>query len=395
MENKYKLGKKIPSKRDSVLFKDFLIIPPISPMVDLAPNYDYPMFGNDLWGDCVSADEGHSQQVITGLLNGSMYTPTIQQIETWYETQNPNWTPTSGDEGNGMDIQIFLEYLITQKIILGFAKIDFHNTSLFQAAIYLGLSIKVGVQLQQAQQGKQFSDGLWDFVLGSPIVGGHDICFVGYNSITKRYQLISWGKLIECTQSFVDNLVDEAWIPIRQEHVDHPGFRNNFDLAGFSKAVSDLTGGKVTIPVPAPTVLPPAPHPILPSVTLVRNVDNGIETLGTLTTDDNQFQCRTLERSWKNNQTNISCIPKGTYIVSWRFMLRELKYRYQVLNVPKRTGIFFHLGNFFFNSAGCILLGSLPQDINSDKQLDLINSGSITTSFETKMGKKDFILTIQ
>jgi hypothetical protein len=252
----YKLGKLAPVNKVSIKFEDFLTTYLTKPIVDNAPIYNYPMFGNDIWGDCACADEGHSEQVVTGLLTDKMYTPTMLQIETWYQSQNPNWSPTSGDEGGGMSIQLFLEYLVAQKLVLGFASIDHRNTDLLQSAIYLGLSVKVGVQLQQVQQGQQFIDGLWDYVPGSPVIGGHDICFVGYNATTKRYQLVSWGKLIECTQAFVDNCVDEAWIPIRQEHVDHPSFWNHFDLQGFSDAVKTITGGKVIIPVPATPVWP-------------------------------------------------------------------------------------------------------------------------------------------
>lgn len=248
--NEFKLGKLAPSNRDSVSFGDFLTTIPTAPLVDLAPDYVYPMDGNDVWGDCVCADEAHSQQVVTGLLTGTERMTTIQQIEVWYKTQNPTWNPTSGEEGNGMDMQTFCEYLTAQKTILGFAKVDFHNISLFQAAIYIGLSIKVGVQLQAVQQGQQFNDGLWDYVPGSPVIGGHDICFVGYNATTQRYQLVSWGKLIECTQAFVDNCVDEAWFPLRPEHVAHAGFRNLFNILSFATAVYQLTGGKVIVPIP-------------------------------------------------------------------------------------------------------------------------------------------------
>lgn len=248
----FKLGKLAPSKRDSVKFSDFVTNLPTAPLIDTAPNYAYPMFGNDVWGDCVCADEGHSQQVVSGLLTGTVVTPTMAQIETWYETQNPTWSPISGQEGNGMDIQTFLEYLVVQKIIFGFAEIDYTNPALLQAAIYIGLSVKVGVQLQAAQRGQQFIDGLWDHVPGSPTVGGHDICFVGYNATTKRYSIISWGKLLECTQAFVDNCVDEAWFPVRPAHLLFPGFRN-FDFAGFSAAVSAITNNKINIPIPMQT----------------------------------------------------------------------------------------------------------------------------------------------
>jgi hypothetical protein len=130
------------------------------------------------------------------------------------------------------------------------------------------------------------------------------------------------------------------------------------------------------------------------SVSLTRNIDNGVETLGTLTTNDKGFQCRTLERSYKNNLPNISAIPTGIYQCQYKFMLRDLAYHYQVMNVPNRTGIFLHAGNYFFDSKGCIILGSLPQDLNHDGQQDLINTKQLVSNFEKAMNYKPFILQI-
>jgi hypothetical protein len=137
-----------------------------------------------------------------------------------------------------------------------------------------------------------------------------------------------------------------------------------------------------------PPVLPPQSSP---SVVLTRNSDNGVETLGTLSVGD-KFQCQTLERPFRNNQPNISAIPTGTYTCSYKFMLRELSYRYQIMNVPNRSGIFFHAGNYFFNSLGCILVGSTPVLVNG--QMALQNSRTILNYFEMMMGKKDFQLKI-
>jgi peptidoglycan hydrolase-like protein with peptidoglycan-binding domain len=244
------LGKRAPVNKKSVAFADFLIKIPAHPLIDLGPNYSYPMYGNDIWGDCVAADEGHSTQVVSGLLTGAVVTPTLDQVKAWYKTQNPNWNPSSGDEGNGMVIQLFLEYLVSKGIVSGFASVDFRNPEILRAAIFLGLSIKIGVQLQEAQQGAQFDQGLWDHVPGSRVVGGHDVCLVGYNAQTQRYQLISWGRLIECTQAFIDHLCDEAWIPIRPLHIAHPTFWNHFDFPAFVQAIYDITGGKIIIPLP-------------------------------------------------------------------------------------------------------------------------------------------------
>jgi hypothetical protein len=144
-----------------------------------------------------------------------------------------------------------------------------------------------------------------------------------------------------------------------------------------------------------PFVKPTSPvAPFKPDVTITRQSDNGIETLGILRTTDGKFGCDTIERSWKNNQINISAIPKGNYTCQWKFMLRQLRYRYQVMNVPNRSGIFLHQMNYWWNSAGCIGLGSLPKDINSDGQIDIQNTVLITTAFENYMQKKDFQLTV-
>jgi hypothetical protein len=130
----------------------------------------------------------------------------------------------------------------------------------------------------------------------------------------------------------------------------------------------------------------------IPTVTLKRNSDNGIETLGTLTTTG--FTCKTLELSDKQNKPNISCIPKGIYTCQWKFKLNSLAYHYEIMNVPNRSGIFLHNGNYYTDIKGCVLLGDSYGDINKDGQTDILNSKATLSKFETLMGKKDFQLII-
>lgn len=127
-------------------------------------------------------------------------------------------------------------------------------------------------------------------------------------------------------------------------------------------------------------------------VILKRTSDDGIQTLGELT--HNQFSCKTLERPWKNNLKDISCIPKGQYKVSWTFSPRLMKYTYEILNVLNRKGIRIHSGNYFFDVDGCIILGDSVKDINNDKKKDVLNSRVTLQKFEDIMQKKDFTLNI-
>ena len=130
-----------------------------------------------------------------------------------------------------------------------------------------------------------------------------------------------------------------------------------------------------------------------PIITLTRNQDDGIQTLGEL--EFNGIKWNTLELSWKNNQRNISCIPKGTYDVEYTFSPKFMKYTYEVKNVPGRSGIRIHVGNFFNQIQGCILLGYGYKDVNNDGRLDIINSKISITDFERLLDKKPFTLVIK
>ncbi len=249
-------GKRAPEKRDSVRFGNFLTTLPTAPIVDLAPNFSYPMDGNDTVGDCVVAGWDHFRQVITGLLTGTQKNFSQNQIWDFYKTQNPNFDPngnasTNGpgsNSDNGMNIQTFLSYLQRQKFILGFASIDYTNEAEMRAAVWLGLGVITGVVLDEAQMG-QFQNGVWDNVSGSPVDGGHCIPLVGYINSPDDMTCITWAKAVQCTRPFILKQMDEAWFILMQEHVDHPSFRNHFDIAGFSKAVSAITNGKINIPM--------------------------------------------------------------------------------------------------------------------------------------------------
>jgi hypothetical protein len=129
------------------------------------------------------------------------------------------------------------------------------------------------------------------------------------------------------------------------------------------------------------------------TVTLNRVSDDGVQTLGNLIVDN--FRCKTLEKPWKNNQSNISCIPKGIYICKYTFSPKFLKYTYEVQGTKPRSGIRIHSGNYFFDIQGCILLGDSYAYLNSDKELDILNSRKTIKTFEDYMAKQSFNLIIQ
>lgn len=111
---------------------------------------------------------------------------------------------------------------------------------------------------------------------------------------------------------------------------------------------------------------------------LIRTEYGEKETLGKLSVMEGstlKFECKTLELPWLNNQSYISCIPTGKYQLRRAESSPKISYPHlQVLDVPNRTGIAIHIGNFNTEIEGCILVGKDYMDINLDKVMDLTSS---------------------
>lgn len=129
------------------------------------------------------------------------------------------------------------------------------------------------------------------------------------------------------------------------------------------------------------------------TVTIERLQDEGTQTRGILRVGS--FSAKTIELPWKNNQPNISCIPKGTYQVRWTFSPRFLKYTYEIQNVPHRSGIRIHSANYARQLNGCVALGDRFADIDKDGKLDVANSRITIKAFEDKMNRKQFTLIVK
>lgn len=64
----------------------------------------------------------------------------------------------------------------------------------------------------------------------------------------------------------------------------------------------------------------------------------------------------TLERPWEDNEQNVSCIPAGRYVCR---RVRSMKFgnTYEICDVPDRTHVLFHQGNYIADTQGCVLVG--------------------------------------
>lgn len=115
-------------------------------------------------------------------------------------------------------------------------------------------------------------------------------------------------------------------------------------------------------------------------------------TFGVLLDNKTPF-CLTLERPWLENKRSVSCIPEGTYLC---YRVKSLKFgdTFEVTEVPGRSHILFHAGNFVNDTHGCIITGEQYEPLGGENAV--IASGKAFKEFKDKLkGKDQFILTIE
>lgn len=104
------------------------------------------------------------------------------------------------------------------------------------------------------------------------------------------------------------------------------------------------------------------------------------------------FHCHSLELPWRNNINDISCIPNGIYPCR-KIISPNHGECFEILEVPFRTLVRGHIGNFIKSTLGCVLFGDSIKDFNNDGILDVTNSGK---TFDKLMSvlPEEFVLEI-
>jgi hypothetical protein len=91
------------------------------------------------------------------------------------------------------------------------------------------------------------------------------------------------------------------------------------------------------------------------------------------------YRCVTLELPDNGNQVNTSCIPEGSYVMKKTLVEYPNKGPcFHILDVPGRTDVLIHTGNYAtgkkIDTLGCILPGSYFIDIDGNGIADVADS---------------------
>lgn len=229
----------------------------------------WQMLGNDSLGDCVAVTWANLRRLTTARLSTESY-PSLAAVLSVYATQNPNGAD------DGMDIQTLLEYLVSTGgpdgvKALGFAAVDYTNPAEVKAAIALFGGVWVGIDVLEANE-QQFDAGQpWDYVSGSPDVGGHSVLVGGYGAggtsprIGGDEKFITWAQETSFTDTFWSKQVSECWVVIWPEHLGSTEFLAGVDLQQLAIDYTVITGKPFPAPVtPVPGPPSPVPAPVQP-----------------------------------------------------------------------------------------------------------------------------------
>lgn len=176
-----------------------------------------PGFGG--CGDCAWAGPGH--EIMESAKTSGRPVPQLsgKTIVAQYSAYS-GYDPRTGANDTGSNLQDVLAHRQTQGIyddsgtvhkISHVVSLTPGNLQEIWECAWLFERVGLGVQVQEAQQ-QQFAAGLaWDYVPGSPIIGGHYVPQMG------RWALVSWARRVGITNRYLVNLNDEAYSYVDDE----------------------------------------------------------------------------------------------------------------------------------------------------------------------------------
>ena len=225
------------------------------------------MLGNDRYGDCVFAGNGHTIEEQTFFGQGTEYQVSEADALAAY-TRVTGFNPNDPSTDNGAEIQAGLDDL--RKVGFGghkltaFAQLDPKNMTDVKLAVSEFGAVAVGMAFPNVAM-SQFNAGQpWDVVANDGgIEGGHRVTLVGYDA--NYLYVFTWNAVQRMTQAFWDKYVEEAWAHVGPDWISAASGVDpeGVDKYAFGAQYAALTGQPNPFPAPTPTPTPaPVPVPV-------------------------------------------------------------------------------------------------------------------------------------
>jgi len=172
----------------------------------------WPMYANNILGDCVEAAQGHMEQQWLAYANPTIEPPSNIDIINLYSAEG-GYVIGDPSTDNGTDMLTALNYWRAEtKKIQAYATVNPQNpTEVKQSVQHFG-NCFLGLQLPISAQG----ENVWQVPVGGPFGlgsrgswGGHCVPIVSYDRT--GLIAITWGKPLFMTWGFLNCYSDEAY----------------------------------------------------------------------------------------------------------------------------------------------------------------------------------------
>lgn len=181
--------------------------------VDATAHGDWGMLGNDKYGCCVEADDGHFLMLRTANA-GQIVVPTEDDILTLYGAQT-GFTPSDPKTDQGSDETSDCAYMVSNGLLGHKADatgaVDPGNLDHIRWCIQLFGGCKFGVMLPKSAE-DQFAAGQpWSVVADDGgILGGHDVLGVRY--VAGMFEVVTWKRVHPVEPAWLLKYLDEAHV---------------------------------------------------------------------------------------------------------------------------------------------------------------------------------------
>jgi hypothetical protein len=207
-------------------------LPPAPTTLDLTSHVAaWPMYANDLRGDCTTAAAGHMIEAWTGEARGAAVEVTEAAVLRAFDRVKVV-DPATGEEGAyELDVlRLWRDSGIGRHRIGAYARVSVHDHQLVQTTawlfggLYIGLALPVTAQRQPTWTWTGTLSG--DAKPGS--WGGHAVDVVRFDAA--GLTVVTWGRLQRMTWSFWDRYCEEAYCILSEDFLEHGHAPNGFDL---------------------------------------------------------------------------------------------------------------------------------------------------------------------
>ncbi len=199
--------------------------------------------GNDRYSDCGPVSVANDRLMVTTYLTSRPQVVSQADIFDLYRRSgNPTFDPATGEGDDGVVMQVMLEALLAGGVggtrPVAFASVDHTSLDEMRAAVAIFGSLLVGVNLEVAQERQS---GTWDY-RPSGEWGGHAVMCARFSEQPDRTGVVSWATVVDMTDAFVANQLDEAWVVIWPEHLGTRAFQEALTVDALKADYLALTG---------------------------------------------------------------------------------------------------------------------------------------------------------